>query len=146
MNLQLPKILRTPPPVLLALLAVLAACFAQGLPTSASANTGQIATNCVALTREATSYSDQIRARNTCQKTIFVIYCGDTMGSKAYCNGSRRSVFYSHTFILRPGATHTVGLRRGGRFNWGACEGTIGFGNERHFSDSLDGRYTCLRR
>jgi hypothetical protein len=146
MNRHLPNFLHTPPPVLAAVLTILLAVIALVAPTQADANPGRTASNCVSLTRSSTSYSDQIRARNTCRSTIFVIYCGDTAGGGPFCQGSRNSVYYSHTFILRPGATHTVGLRRGGRFNWGACEGTIGFGNEGHFRDSRDGRYTCLRR
>ena len=112
----------------------------------AVANPGRPAPQCVQITRTQSSYSDSYRATNTCNVPVFVIYCGDTPGSSSACSGSRNSVYYSHTFILRPGMHHSFGVRRNGRMQWGACEGTIGFGNQGHFRDDRSGNYWCLRR
>jgi len=37
-------------------------------------------------------------------------------------------------------------LQQGGRILRGACEGSIGLGNDGHVTDTPDGRYTCLAR
>jgi len=132
-------------PIRLCLLAG-GALLSLALAVPAQANPGARADDCVSTTRESRSFGDQWRFTNTCNDRVFVLYCGDLAGGRGVCEGSRGSVYYTHSFNLRPGMTHTVGTRGSGRLRWAACAGVIGFGNDGHFRDFDDGRLTCLRR
>ncbi|PWK62150.1 hypothetical protein [Roseicyclus mahoneyensis] len=129
-------------PLLLGLAALMMAVIA----SPAAANPGRAAGDCVRANRVTSAYSDRMEFTNVCNVSVFVIYCGDTANPGPFCQGSRNSNYYSHSLILRAGATASAALQRGGRIMWGACEGTIGFGNDGNFTDSPDGRYTCLAR
>ncbi len=129
-----------------AAITALAVLLGAALAGEAAANPGRAAPHCVQLTRTTMSHGESYRATNTCGVPIFVIYCGDLSGMEGACDGRRNTVFYTHSFNLRPGASHNFGTRRNGRLHWGACEGQIGFGNEGHFRDDRNGHYWCLAR
>jgi len=118
--------------------------YAQSTPS----NPGKVADHCVNIETKKAQYGDTVYydMRNSCDQTIFVIYCGDVVGSNRRCDGGSKSVYYTHSKILRPGISSQAAIRGNGQFHWGACIGSIGFGNEGHFQDFPDGRYTCLAR
>ena len=116
--------------------------------TNVMANSGQVVSHCVIIESENSQYDDTVyyNIQNACGEDIFVIYCGDVVGSSSVCGGGNNSVYYTHSKILPAGSSSKAAIRGGGDFYWGACAGRMGFGNEGHFEDYPDGSYMCLPR
>jgi hypothetical protein len=130
----------------LSIVAVVLLLLAGPAVPSAEARQSYDASDCVAAQRSRSmSGWDQIAFRNVCDGQIFIIYCGQLQFNRNVCDGSRASSYFSHSINLRAGQSHTVDVQSGGWLEWGACEGSIGFENNGHFSDDNRGTYSCLR-
>lgn len=131
-------------------IAILALAFAPSIVAAqnSSGNTGDVASHCVDIQIEQSQYDDTeyFNIMNTCNGDIFVIYCGDVVGSNNVCGGGNNSVYYTHSKVLRSGTSSEAAIRGNGMFVWGACTGLISFGNDGHFEDYPDGSYRCLPR
>jgi hypothetical protein len=119
---------------------------ATGVATPAKANSGESRSSCIQANRVSHGYSDSMKFTNVCGTPVFIIYCGETLSGGPSCQGGRNSNYFTHSLNVRPGMTASAALRKGGDIRWGACDGTIGFGNDGYFTDSPDGRYGCLPR
>jgi hypothetical protein len=117
---------------------------AAGLAGNAHArNPGESAQNCV----HAESGRDgDIKLTNTCREQIFVMWCGDQKYTKKRCGDGPRGGFYTHSDNIDPGGETTAHVRDGGSFKYGACKGSISFGNDGEYKDGPNGQYRCLPR
>ncbi len=106
-------------------------------------NPGRSAPDCIRMTHEAVDFRDDayhVIFSNTCDTPVFVMWCGNAPYS-LNC-GENFSNYYASTANLRPGWQHRALIHD--RIFWGACEGSIGFGQVDFFSDYDNGDYSCL--
>ncbi len=111
------------------------------LGTIASAharNPGTDATQCVQVSEK----NGHVTFTNTCNRQIFVIWCGNQAYTKKRCGDGPKGGYFTHSANLKPGADNQVLFR--GQYRYGACVGSISFGNDGKFEDDARGRFRCL--
>jgi len=114
-----------------------------GFNAQAGGNPGKSAMNCLSITKDNNSRNQtKVYLRNRCNKKIFYFYCGDLKYTRKRCGD--KANYYTHSNNLRPGQKGSFVLRKGGRYQYGACVGGIGFSNGGTFR-SRGGRFTCLK-
>jgi hypothetical protein len=105
---------------------------------STSMNTGKSAMQCVSVTRN----NDDVEFRNTCDKQIFVVWCGDLKYAKEKCgDGPKGNSYYTHSNNIKPGTSIRTSVS--GQYHYAACEGGIAFGKD-EIHDRPDGSFTCI--
>lgn len=114
-------------------------------PASMTGNPGRSAQHCLGLSWEAAEYTEGMQHvvfSNSCDFPIFVIWCVET-SDYADCRQNVAN-YYASSGNIDPGGTLRGGRQlRPGRVDYGACEGTIGFGFT-GFEDYDNGDFTCL--
>ncbi len=83
---------------------------------------------------------------NNCSDQVFVIWCGDLQYSNQRCGDGPKGGYFTHSDNLRPGQSKDLAVKSNGRFSYGACYGTISFGNSGEYRDYPNGNYDCLPR
>lgn len=85
---------------------------------------------------------------NNCSEQVFILWCGDLEFDRKGCgdgpSNEGSSGFYTHSTNLAAGQSNGIRLKHGGSYNYAACFGGIGFGNDGHYSDDPDGTFRCL--
>ncbi len=103
-------------------------------------NPGESAQRCV----DASEKNGRVTLTNTCNKQIFVLYCGDLKYSKKGCGEGPKGGFYTHSNNVQPGASTDFVVE--GRYRYAACVGGISFGNSGEYEDFPNGSFRCLPR
>lgn len=118
-----------------------AAVILLGVSVSAHArNPGENAMRCV----DVNEIGGRVTFTNTCNKQIFVIWCGELKYSKKRCGDGPKGGFYTHSTNLKPGDDNEVAVD--GQYRYAACVGGISFGNSGEYEDDSRGRFRCLPR
>lgn len=105
---------------------------------SHSMNTGKSAMQCVSVSQKG----DDVEFRNTCDKQIFVVWCGDLKYTKQKCgDGPKGNSYYTHSNNIQAGAAISTSVS--GQYHYAACEGGIAFGKD-EIQDRPDGSFTCI--
>lgn len=109
-----------------------------GPKKSTSKNTGKNAMQCVSVTQN----KDDVEFHNTCDKQIFVVWCGDLKYAKEKCgDGPKGNSYYTHSNNIMPGKSVSTSVA--GQYRYAACEGGIAFGKD-EIQDRPDGSFTCI--
>ncbi|QKO23273.1 hypothetical protein [Rhodoferax sp. BAB1] len=118
----------------------IAACLLVVTVNAHARNPGENAQRCV----DVSERNGRVTFTNTCNKQIFVIWCGDLKYTKKRCGDGPKGGFYTHSDNLRPGAEKEIVVE--GQYRYAACVGGISFGNSGEYEDDARGRYRCLPR
>lgn len=103
-----------------------------------SKNTGKSAMQCVSVNQ----VKDDVQFTNTCDKQIFIVWCGDLKYTKQKCgDGPKGNSYYTHSNNIMPGQTISTSVT--GQYKYAACEGGIAFGKD-EIQDRPDGGFTCI--
>ncbi len=112
-------------------------------------NRGEEAMRCITESQgEEQPNGVEMLVTNTCDEQVFILWCGDLEFDRKGCgdgpSSDTSSGFYTHSTNLEPGQSNGIRLKNGGSYNYAACFGGIGFGNDGHYTDNSDGSFTCL--
>lgn len=111
---------------------------------SGSGTGGTSAQACFVPLRSSEYSYDKVAFRNACNRPAFFMYCGDLEFDTTKKCGMN-SDYYTHWSNTAPGQTNYAYIKRGGQIRWGACFGTVSFGNSGDISASANGSYRCLK-
>jgi hypothetical protein len=105
-------------------------------------NSGEDAQNCVS----ASNNNGEVTLQNNCGEKVFAIWCGDIKYTKKRCGDGPSGGFFTQSDNIGVGGTTTIHVKPDGNYSYGACKGSISFGNDGTFKDYPSGSYTCLER
>lgn len=114
-----------------------------------ASNRGEEAMRCISeAPGEEQPNGVEVVLTNTCDEQVFILWCGDLEFDSKGCgdgpSNESSSGFYTHSTNLAAGQSNGIRIKQGGHYNYAACYGGIGFGNDGHYTDSADGSFQCL--
>ncbi|MES3020696.1 MAG: hypothetical protein V4857_03825 [Pseudomonadota bacterium] len=103
-------------------------------------NPGEGAQSCV----NASSSGGKVTFTNNCGVKVFVLWCGDLSYSKKKCGDGPKGGHYTQSANIDVGDESVATVK--GHYEYNACKGSIGFGNDGYYEDSSSGAVRCLAR
>ena len=107
-------------------------------------NPGEVATNCILDSSEASGSSVKLTFKNRCHYKVFVVWCGDMKYSDKQCGTGKN--YYTHSANIDALSSASTTIKPKGRYSYAACKGGIGSGSKgiEHLSE-WQGRFTCTK-